>query len=219
MQAIIEHFEKYPLITKKWADYQLFKKASHLILNKQHLSISGLNKLVSLKASINKGLSDHLRVAFSNLTPVNREKVVNSGIPNPYWLAGFTSGEGSFLVRVFKSSNHQTGYQVQLRFQITQQSRDKALMEMFVKYLGCGFISTRGDIVDYHVVKFTDIIEKIIPFFAKAQIVGVKNLNYEDFTKVAYLIKNKDHLTMEGLEKIKEIKSNMNDSREINTND
>lgn len=174
---------------------------------------------MSLKASINKGLPDQLKVAFPNIVPVNREDVVNFGIPNPDWIAGFTSGEGSFLVRVFKSSNHRTGYQVQLRFQITQHIRDQALMEMIVKYLGCGFTSIRGDTVDFHVVKFTDITEKIIPFFAKYRIVGVKEFNYEDFIMVADLINNKDHLTVEGLEKIKEIKSNMNDSRVSDTED
>jgi hypothetical protein len=90
---------------------------------------------------------------------------------------------------------------------------------MIEKYFGCGFISIRGDIVDFHVVKFTDITEKIIPFFSKYKIVGVKNFNYEDFIKVARLISNKEHLTVEGLEKIKEIKSNINDSRESDTVD
>lgn len=112
--------------------------------------------MVSLKASINKGLPDKLKVAFPDIVPAKRQDVVNFEIPNPDWIAGFTSGEGSFMVRVFKSPNPQTGYQVQLRFQITQQSRDQALMEMIAKYLGCGFTSIRGDIVDFHVVKFTD---------------------------------------------------------------
>jgi len=92
-------------------------------------------------------------------------------------------------------------------------------MGVIEKYFGCGFISIRGDIVDFHVVKFTDITEKIIPFFSKSQIVGVKKSNYADFIKVASLINNKEHLTVEGLEKIKEIKSNMNDSRENDTVD
>lgn len=125
----------------------------------------GLNKLVAIKASNNKGLPDQLKDTFPNIEPINREVVVNNEIPDPYWLAGFTSGEGCFLVRVFNSSNHRTGYLVQLRFQITQQSRDKVLMENIVKYLSCGNISIRGNIVDFQVTRFTDITEKIIPFF------------------------------------------------------
>jgi len=85
------------------------------------------------------------------------------------------------LVRIFESSHHQTGYQVQLRFQVTQQSRDQQLMESLVKYLSCGRISKRGDIVDFHVTKLNDITEKIIPFFEKYPILGVKQENYQDF--------------------------------------
>jgi len=92
-------------------------------------------------------------------------------------------------------------------------------MDNIVKYLGCGYISERNDIVDFHVTKFTDIIEKIIPFFAVYPILGVKMENYNDFKLVANLLQNNQHLTEEGLEKIKIIKSNMNSSRESNTNE
>lgn len=40
LQVIIEHFDKYPLITQKQADYILFKKAVDLIKNKEHLSLT-----------------------------------------------------------------------------------------------------------------------------------------------------------------------------------
>ena len=33
--------------------------------NKEHLTIKGLHKIVAIKASMNKGLSDELKVAFS----------------------------------------------------------------------------------------------------------------------------------------------------------
>jgi hypothetical protein len=35
--VIINHFDKYPLITKKLADYTLFKLAYNLIKDKNHL--------------------------------------------------------------------------------------------------------------------------------------------------------------------------------------
>lgn len=217
MSAIIKFFDKYPLITQKWADYLLFKKAYELILNKQHLTIEGLNKLVEIKALINKGLPDQLKEAFPKFELVNIQRCkVNKEIPDPNWIAGFVSGEGSFRVRMFKSASHAIGYQVQLRFQITQQSRDKFLMERFVSYLGCGYISERGDIVDFQVTNLMDIVDKIIPFFEKYPIIGVKLDNYNDFCKAAQLVKDKEHLTVEGLEKIRLLKSNMNTLRDIN---
>lgn len=86
-------------------------------------------------------------------------------------------------MRVFDSSHNITGSQVQLRFQLTQQSRDLVLMENIVKYLSCGKISKRGDIVDIHVTKFTDVIEKIIPFFDRYPVIGVKRENFNDFSR------------------------------------
>jgi len=86
-------------------------------------------------------------------------------------------------------------------------------MEKLVSYLGCGYISERGDIVDFHVTKFEDIINKIIPFFEKYPILGVKSENFKDFCKVAELMRNKEHLTKKGLEKIRLIKSKMNTLR------
>jgi len=61
--------------------------------------------------------------------------------------------------------------------------------------------------VNFVVSRFSDITEKIIPFFDKYPLVGVKSLDYADFCKVADLIKNKAHLTTEGLSQIKQIKS------------
>ena len=44
IQVILNHFENYPLITQKQADYILFKMIVNLINNKKHLTIEGLKK-------------------------------------------------------------------------------------------------------------------------------------------------------------------------------
>jgi len=54
----------------------------------------------------------------------------------------------------------------------------------------------------------------IIPFFVKYPLVGAKRQDYLDFCKVAELMKNKAHLTPEGLAQIREIKAGMNTGRE-----
>jgi hypothetical protein len=63
------------------------------------------------------------------------------------------------------------------------------------------------------VIKFSDLAEKIIPFFSKYQIQGTKHLNYTDFVSVIELMKEKKHLTEEGLDKIRTIKAGMNKGR------
>jgi hypothetical protein len=87
-------------------------------------------------------------------------------------------------------------------------------MGSIVKYLNCGTISSRGDVVDFHVQKFSHIYENIIPFFTKYPVLGVKKENFEDFRKVAELVKEKAHLTEAGLEQIHKIKDGMNSQRE-----
>lgn len=63
------------------------------------------------------------------------------------------------------------------------------------------------------VTKLSDLDEKIISFFSEYPIIGVKAKDFSDFCEVAKLMKNGFHLTQEGLEKIKKIKSGMNKGR------
>jgi hypothetical protein len=52
-EVIINHFDKYPLITQKRADYELLKQVFELIKNKEHLTIEGVRKIVNIRASMN----------------------------------------------------------------------------------------------------------------------------------------------------------------------
>ena len=220
-KVIIDHFNKYPLITQKRSDYQLFKKIVDLINRKEHLTTVGLQQIINIRASINKGLSPELKAAFPNTIPVLRPLVANQVITNPNWVSGFTSAEGCFFINILKSSK-KIRETVQLVFQITQHNRDEQLMKSLVSYFGCGrYVSQKKEFGYFIVTKFSDITEKIIPFFNKYQVVGVKALDFSDFCKAAELIKNKDHLTKKGIDKIHLIKAGMNTKRitsSINSN-
>ena len=65
------------------------------------------------------------------------------------------------------------------------------------------------------VTKLSDIEEKIIPFFNKFPIWGVKAEDFADFCRARELMKEKKHLTAEGLEEIRQIKAGMNIGRKI----
>ena len=58
--------------------------------------------------------------------------------------------------------------------------------------------------------RYTDISQKIIPFFDKYPIRGVKALVYSNFKIVVEIMKVKGHLTPTGLEQIRQIKDVMN---------
>ena len=127
------------------------------------------------------GLSDHLKTAFPNVIPEVRPIVVNKIIADPQWLAGFASAEGCFFIGIHKSSTTKTKVNVQLEFQLTQHIRDEFLIKSLIEYLNCGNAHDSKNVFRYRVSKFSDLSEKIIPFFKKYPIVGIKSKDFEDF--------------------------------------
>jgi hypothetical protein len=107
------------------------------------------------------------------------------------------------------------GEAVRLTFQITQITKDQQLLLSFKDYFGCGNFRERiGRLVgDFYNTKLSDLNEKIIPFFIKYPVKGVKFKDFEDFCKVAKLMQNKAHLTAEGLDQIRKIRAGMNKGR------
>ena len=216
LNKLVIHLEKYPLLTQKAVDFFLFKQIIDLINNKAHLTVEGLNQIVNLKASMNLGLSDKLKLEFPGYRAMERP-VINSDSYaaniNPYWLSGFVSAEGNFDVRTPKI-NSKTGYRVQLRFRITQHLRDIKLMENLVQYLGGGKVYKYTESgVHLNIVDFSLITDRIIPLFKENPLVGVKSKDYQDWCKIHELMVNRSHLTVEGINSIQEIKSGMNRGR------
>ena len=212
LRVITTHFDHYPLITQKLADYLLFKQSIDLIQEKLHLTEKGLLTLVGIKSVLNWGLSEKFKEAFPNMITVVRPKVDISEIKDVYWLIGFVEGEGSFMVIIQESKSKKTTDNIGLRFVITQHSKDSVLLDNISNYLGCGKCYSSRNEVNLTVSTFSEI-NKIISLFNKYPLLGTKKEDYLDFCKVAELIKSKDHLTKQGIENIKRIKSNMNSKR------
>lgn len=218
LEVIINHFDSYPLITDKWADYQLFKMAFYILKSKEHLTTEGINKLLSIKASMNKGLSEVQKAAFStSVIPVERPKLIDQVISDPHWIVGFVDGEGCFFVYIQKSKVL-IGEAVRLKFQITQHVRDLSLIRSLENTFGCGRVEISRSWACYVVTTFSDNLNKIIPFFDKYPLQGVKRKNFDDFNRVVSLVKNNKHLSKCGLEEIKQIKMGMNKGRKYDIN-
>ena len=173
-----------------------------------------------------------MKDAFPNNVPVKRPEFSFKGITDPFWVAGFTSGDGSFHI-ILRDFNTNKG-SVSLRFSIKLNIREieiiKGLVTFFkLRAAAANIIAdlpalaganssaknfhTSENFVALQVTKISDIVNTIIPFFEKYPIVGVKSLDFADFKKVAFIIQSKEHLTPEGLNQIFEIKSNMNQNR------
>jgi len=181
-KTIIPHFEKYPLINKKQSDFLLFKEIVKLINKGEHLTLDGLIKIVSLKTSLNKGLSNELKV-FPEVMAITRPKIDLPINIDYNWIAGFFSGEGCFSVSIYKPTYNN---RILLRIAIAQHSRDKLLMHTLRNTLNCGIVSKHSNnTVVLTIYKFKYIFNKIIPLFNEYNIRGVKTLDFQDFCKIA----------------------------------
>ncbi len=137
--VIIPHFDKYPLVTQKRADYLLFKEIIMMKNKKEHLTKTGLQKIVNLRAALNKGkLSKELKAAFPETKRVERPLVENQKIIDPQWLAGFSSAECCFAIEISYSHKYKLGLNVKLKYQVTQHIRDEKLIKSLINYLKCG---------------------------------------------------------------------------------
>jgi hypothetical protein len=129
-------------------------------------------------------------------------------------LSGFFSGDGCFFVNTPVARNCVLGYTVKLSLNITQHLRDKILMEKIAETLMCGNVYKHSEeAVVLKISTFKDINDDIIPLFNKYPIKGVKYLDFKDLCSVALMVRNKMHLTVEGLDEIRRIKSGMNKGR------
>ena len=215
LELVFKHFQKYPLITKKWADLKLSLIIKEIMMRNEHLTEDGLRQIVAIKAAMNLGLSEKLKFAFPHVVPVKRPLVELPQTIDPYWLAGFTSAEGCFMIKIQANETYSLGFQVILKFQLTQDERDEQLMRILIEYLNCGYMVKTRTWVEFRVTKLNDIIKIIIPFFQKHRILGVKALDFADWCLVASMMKDKKHLTKDGLEKIKKIKAGINRGRNL----
>lgn len=214
LDVIIQHFNNYHLLTQKYKDFELFRQAIELIKNKEHLNIEGFNKILAIRASMNKGLPLVLKESFPDI----KERVVASkDLPlelDPNWVAGFTDAEGCFWIKTQKSSiSDKTNFI--LGFQVTQHDRDILLMNKLLTFFNVGRFESVDPATSLVVTRLSDLTATIIPFFKEYPIQGVKYQEFSDWIKAVELVQNKKHSTQEGIKKIIKIKNNINTQRDL----
>jgi hypothetical protein len=130
------------------------------------------------------------------------------------WIVGFVDGEGCFSVSIFKNRTSKYGFQVMLEFVVTQGQKSINVLEDIKSFFGCGsiFVNRRYDNHKEHIYRFCirslkDLDEKVIPFFKDNPLRTSKRHDFALFCKVVEMMRNRHHLTEEGLEKIRQLKN------------
>lgn len=215
-EIIIPHFKKYPLITKKSIDFNLWSIVIDMIYNKEHLKKSGFLTILTYYAYINRGISKKVLKFYPKISPVIRAKVDLPLNLNPYWVSGFVAGDGGFSLIIRPSKSSVLKQQVSCRLHITQHIKDLELMKLFSKFFNCGTVYVRSNSsnrCDFLVQDIKLLLSNIIPHFDIYPILNLKFQDYICFKKALYIIKSKQHLTQEGLDLIKKLNLEMNSNR------
>lgn len=176
VNVIIPHFDTYFLRSDKVKDYFIWKNCIKLIEDKAHLTKSGLEEIISLKAALNLGLSKRLIKAFPDVSlTINRDSYSLSEEPlDPDWVSGFTEGDGSFYV-LTGSDRIRPGLTIGLNI------RDLPLLEKiqgFFGGIGNIYSTSSNNSVNYKVLGLTQLSDVIIPHFNSYELVGNKLANF-----------------------------------------
>jgi hypothetical protein len=128
-----------------------------------------------------------------------------------HYLAGFADGEGSFNVSFRPRADYAVPWKISLCFNISQ--KDRVILALFKRYLGCGTIRGRPDGVWYYEVNNLNAIrDTVIPFFKKYRFLSAKKKrDFSKFCQLATLLEANTHRTQEGIQRILDVRREMND--------
>ena len=136
------------------------------------------------------------------------EKNYNSNLKmNPGFVTGFADAESCFFVRVGKKKNMKIGWVVEPVFTVRLHLKDVSLLKLIQTYFGgIGKIyvyNNRNEAI--FIVNNLKELYIVIDHFNKYPLITQKWSDFILWKQILYLIKNKEHLTQEGLLKIANI--------------
>jgi len=127
----------------------------------------------------------------------------NPNVLDPWWVTGFYDGDGTFTIKTVVSKTTKIGYTVRLLYQISVHPSDIEILYKLKTYFNnVGDILVYKDNVSYRVTKLSDILNEIIPHFSVYPLQSTKLVSYYLFNAVAMIMKNNNHLTIEGYREI-----------------
>uniref|UniRef100_UPI0030E32A00 hypothetical protein n=1 Tax=Ophiocordyceps sobolifera TaxID=94213 RepID=UPI0030E32A00 len=94
-------------------------------------------------------------VVHPNLLPMKRPINLAITYINPYLFGGLLAGKvGCFLVDLLKTTSYKLGYGYCMRIIISQDSRDRILINHFINLFDCGYLIERDSYIEFRVSNF-----------------------------------------------------------------
>jgi hypothetical protein len=138
---------------------------------------------------------------------------------SPFWVTGFTDGEGTFYVGINKNPTMKIGYQVLPEFRIVQHEKDVKLLYALKNFFQGGVVRVNHDNrLELRIRSIDSLNKNVIPHFDKFPLNTQKKFDFLKFKKIIDLINQGKHLERAGLINILEIAALMNRQDKIKAN-
>ena len=143
---------------------------------------------------------------------MNDSWLKNIALDIGWYLSGFSDGEGSFNVSLRKK-DYSVGWQISPVFNVSQ--RDRTVLALLKRWLGCGTLRSRKDgVIYYEVSNLTSLNERIIPFFQKFEFFSAsKKTNFRIFQDIVQAMSEGQHLQPAGFQRILKLREELNSGR------
>ena len=143
-----------------------------------------------------------------------QETACSCNVLDPNWIVGFVDGEGCFSVSVHRNSmmHRHGGWQLQPAFHVYQHQDHREVLEAMVSTFGCGRVRSKGprnSVLTYVVEALRDLEETVVPFFEQHPL-SVKCADFSAFAVIVRSMRQKEHLTRSGFERLVRLAYGMN---------
>lgn len=119
----------------------------------------------------------------------------------------------SFVVTILKNPRYKTGWNVQARVQLKMHEKDRVLIQSIQEFFGgIGYVSklNNSSAVEFRVSTLKDLVDVILPHFDNYPLITKKHSDYLLFKQIVLLMLNKEHNTIEGIQKTVNLRASLN---------
>ncbi|YP_008475038.1 putative LAGLIDADG endonuclease, partial (mitochondrion) [Candida oxycetoniae] len=178
----------------------------NLAINSRINQLSHWINLLNIKSII--------KLNNKNIKLIN--KPVDISLNDP-WLSGFTDAEGCFNISIENNRRYSSNQRIKLRYLLDQ--KDEIILNKIKNLFSLGKVTLRNNTNGVYRYTITGLKGnyKIISYFNKYPLYTKKSISYNSYNKVYNMLINKEHLTEEGLMKIRRIKTNMSINNSLTT--
>lgn len=129
---------------------------------------------------------------------------------NNHWLAGFLDADGSFQIKVLDRVNPNGSTRIEVRLYMQVDQKIRQLLDLIKDNFGGNIGYRKTQATYYYSSTSYGSAKKLITYLDQYHLLSSKYVNYIKWRKAYILIQSRKHLTPEGQEEIKRLKSTMN---------